>query len=193
MMERDSHDAERLREESEERQRRLAAVAPPIYLTGISKPKESTHFDVDIGFRGDWLKVAVSQDISEEDFNQLASEKFNEGVATPDFNGQPHRDQQLRCFRDLSEGDDCPLWISLRCRELSQTLTLRVSATTTQNLIENAAFEELGKLVIFANRFPSVLESNGVYQLKVIAPDVNQSQNRSRRIQLASKSFRTGQ
>jgi hypothetical protein len=34
-----------------------------------------------------------------------------------------------------------------------------------------AAMEELGRVVIFTNKFPSVLESNGIYQLKLIAPD----------------------
>jgi CRISPR/Cas system CSM-associated protein Csm5 (group 7 of RAMP superfamily) len=74
MMERESFDAERLREESEERQRRLAAAAPPVYLSGVRKPEASTHFEVDIGFPGVWRKKTVSQDISEEEFNRLASE-----------------------------------------------------------------------------------------------------------------------
>jgi hypothetical protein len=171
MMERDSFDAERLRQESEERQRRLAAEAPPVYLSGVRKPESSTHFEVDIGFRGDWTKKSISQDISEEEFNRLASELFNEGVATPDFINQPHRDQQLRCFRDLSEGDDNPLWITLHCRELSRTLTMKVSANTSQEAIERTIFEELATLVIFAHKFPSVLESNGTYQLKRLVAD----------------------
>jgi hypothetical protein len=96
MMDSDHFDAERLREESEERQRRLAAEAPPIYLSGIPKPRDSTHFDVDVGFRGNLAKFPISQDISEEDFNRHVSGTLGEGVATPDFSGRPHRDHNVR-------------------------------------------------------------------------------------------------
>jgi hypothetical protein len=48
---------------------------------------------------------------------------------------------------------------------------MRVSDVTSQEAIEVAAFEELGKVVIFADKFPSVLESNGVYHLKCVAVD----------------------
>jgi hypothetical protein len=100
MMERDHFDAERLREESEARQRQLALEPPPIYLSGIPKPADSTHFQVSAGFRGNWTQFTVSQDISEADFTQMVCEHFNEGVATPDFKGRPHRSQEFRFFRD---------------------------------------------------------------------------------------------
>jgi hypothetical protein len=171
MQERDHFDSEKLREESEERQRQLAYEAPPIYLSGIPKPVDSTHFEVSVGFRGNWTQFPVSQDISEEDFTQMVIGHFNEGVATPDFKGRPHRGQEFRFIRDLSEGDEFPIWITLRCRELSSTLTIRVSLRTSQEQIERAAMEEMDRIVIFANKFPSVIESNAVYQLKVISED----------------------
>jgi hypothetical protein len=51
------------------------------------------------------------------------------------------------------------MWITLRARELSRTLTMRVAARTSQESIEIAASEELETPVIFASKFPSVLES----------------------------------
>jgi hypothetical protein len=171
MMEREGHDIEKLREESEARQRRLALEAPPIYLSGIPKPADSTNFEIQAGFRGNWTQFTVSQDISEGDLTEMVCAHFGEGLATPDFKGRPHRNQQVRFFRDLPAGEEYPIWISLRCRELSTVLTLRVSIRTPQDAIEMVATEEMGRIVIFTNKFPSVLESNAVYQLKTIVPD----------------------
>jgi hypothetical protein len=84
MQERDHFDSERLREESEAGQRQLAYEAPPMYLSGIPKPVDSTHFEVSAGFRGNWTQFTVSQDISDSDFTQMVCEYFNEGGATPD-------------------------------------------------------------------------------------------------------------
>jgi hypothetical protein len=170
LMERDSFDAERLREESEERQRRLATEAPPIYLSGMQKPKGSSDVDVYLGFRGNWHLKTVNVNISEEEVNQCAGELFSAVVATPDFRRRPFQNQQFRCFRDLSRGED-GMWITLRARGPSRTLTMRVALGTSQDSIENAALEELEVPVIFANKFPSVLESNGTYQLKKLVVD----------------------
>jgi hypothetical protein len=48
---------------------------------------------------------------------------------------------------------------------------LNVSVNTSQEAIERTAFEELETIVIFANKFSTVLESNGVYQLRQLATD----------------------
>jgi hypothetical protein len=165
MMEREGRDLARILEEAEERKRQLALSAPPVYLSGGAKPLKSTELEVDIGFRGNWQKKTISMFIEEDEFKTLASEIFGIQVATPDFMGRPYHGQQLRCYRDVSRGDD-HMWITLRSRELGQSLTMRVSPDTSQECIETAASEEWVTLVTFANKFPSVLESNATYQMR---------------------------
>jgi hypothetical protein len=43
---------------------------------------------------------------------------------------------------------------------------MRVSPETSQESIETATSEEWATFVVFANKFPSVLESNATYQMK---------------------------
>jgi hypothetical protein len=56
--------------------------------------------------------------------------------------------------------------ITLRSRELGQSLTMRVSPDSSQESITTAASEEWVTFVEFANKFPSVLESNATYQMR---------------------------
>jgi hypothetical protein len=93
------------------------------------------------------MRTSILRSIDEETLNDAASGVHGRRVATPDYTGRPYRDQEFRCYPDLSE--DVKVWITLRASQPKNTLIVRVSPNTLQREIEVAASEEWRSHVIF--------------------------------------------